>query len=141
MSWEKEKSRHVDFQCVRSKSITNLLDTSSDLIEPTQFEDLSIQSNYHHHNTFAQLEGQIEAVSVRQRIPQIQNISSFISVSTNISAFSPATNSVSNFGNIQEANLSALINSTNNLSISPTAPTHNANVINNAEATNLPDEN
>lgn len=26
MSWEKEeaKSRHVDFQCVRSKSITNL---------------------------------------------------------------------------------------------------------------------
>lgn len=28
MSWEKEeaKSRHVDFQCVKSKSITNLAD-------------------------------------------------------------------------------------------------------------------
>lgn len=28
MSWEKQeaKSRHVDFQCVRSKSITNLVD-------------------------------------------------------------------------------------------------------------------
>ena len=137
MSWEKEKSRHVDFQCVRSKSITNLLDTSSDLIEPSQYDDLSIQSNYHH--SFAQLESQVEAVSVRQRIPPIQNISSFISVSTNMSAFSPATNSVSNFSNIQETNLNSflgLINSTNNLSISPTAPTHP-----NAEVTNLPVEN
>ncbi len=26
VSWEKENSRHVDFQCVRSKSITNLLE-------------------------------------------------------------------------------------------------------------------
>lgn len=31
MSWEKEKSRHVDFQCVRSKSISNLLEISTDL--------------------------------------------------------------------------------------------------------------
>ena len=32
MSWEKEeaKSRHVDFQCVRSKSITNLSTTGSE---------------------------------------------------------------------------------------------------------------
>lgn len=30
MSWEKEKSRHVDFQCVRSKSISNLLEISTD---------------------------------------------------------------------------------------------------------------
>ena len=31
MSWEKEeaKSRHVDFQCVKSKSITNLLEASA----------------------------------------------------------------------------------------------------------------
>ena len=30
MSWEKEeaKSRHVDFQCVKSKSITNLLEAA-----------------------------------------------------------------------------------------------------------------
>ena len=31
MSWEKEeaKSRHVDFQCVKSKSITNLLEAAA----------------------------------------------------------------------------------------------------------------
>ena len=31
MSWEKEeaRSRHVDFQCVKSKSITNLLEAAS----------------------------------------------------------------------------------------------------------------
>lgn len=31
MSWEKEQSRHVDFQCVRSKSISNLLEINTDL--------------------------------------------------------------------------------------------------------------
>lgn len=30
MSWEKEKSRHVDFQCVQSKSVTNLSETNAD---------------------------------------------------------------------------------------------------------------
>jgi len=32
MSWEKEeaKSRHVDFQCVKSKSITNIAEASAD---------------------------------------------------------------------------------------------------------------
>lgn len=32
MSWEKEeaKSRHVDFQCVKSKSVTNLAEASAD---------------------------------------------------------------------------------------------------------------
>lgn len=32
MSWEKEenKSRHVDFQCVKSKSITNLAEAAVD---------------------------------------------------------------------------------------------------------------
>ncbi|KAL8620939.1 BTB/POZ domain-containing protein 10 [Nucella lapillus] len=36
MSWEKEeaKSRHVDFQCVRSKSITNLSTTGSEASAP-----------------------------------------------------------------------------------------------------------
>jgi hypothetical protein len=33
MSWEKEeaKSRHVDFQCVKSKSVTNLSEAAADL--------------------------------------------------------------------------------------------------------------
>lgn len=32
MSWEKEeaKSRHVDFQCVKSKSVTNLAEANAD---------------------------------------------------------------------------------------------------------------
>lgn len=35
MSWEKEegKSRHVDFQCVRSKSLTNLVMVGEDVAE------------------------------------------------------------------------------------------------------------
>lgn len=35
MSWEKEegKSRHVDFQCVRSKSLTNLVAAGDDVLE------------------------------------------------------------------------------------------------------------
>ncbi|XP_045150808.1 BTB/POZ domain-containing protein KCTD20 isoform X2 [Echinops telfairi] len=35
MSWEKEegKSRHVDFQCVRSKSLTNLVAAGEDVVE------------------------------------------------------------------------------------------------------------
>ena len=36
MSWEKEKSRHVDFQCVRSKSITNLLEAAADVVQDLQ---------------------------------------------------------------------------------------------------------
>lgn len=39
MSWEKEeaKSRHVDFQCVKSKSVTNLAEATADpaLLDPT----------------------------------------------------------------------------------------------------------
>jgi hypothetical protein len=41
MSWEKEKSRHVDFQCVRSKSITSLLDASIDFV----YEAVQIDEN------------------------------------------------------------------------------------------------
>lgn len=48
MSWEKEegKSRHVDFQCVRSKSLTNLMvdeDTAEDqevMPYPPQVDEL-----------------------------------------------------------------------------------------------------
>jgi hypothetical protein len=48
MSWEKEKSRHVDFQCVRSKSITNLLETqtgfSIDFIQDLSFDQVELNS-------------------------------------------------------------------------------------------------
>ncbi len=46
MSWEKEeaKSRHVDFQCVRSKSITNLSVDGIESIE-TNANSVSIDGN------------------------------------------------------------------------------------------------
>ena len=45
MSWEKERSRHVDFQCVRSKSITNLLETTFDVVQDVSYEDNSSNNN------------------------------------------------------------------------------------------------
>jgi len=47
MSWEKEeaKSRHVDFQCVKSKSITNLAEAAADLIQDLQLVNSSSESN------------------------------------------------------------------------------------------------
>ena len=45
MSWEKEKSRHVDFQCVRSKSITNLLEAAADVVQDIQFSQQQQQTN------------------------------------------------------------------------------------------------
>lgn len=44
MSWEKEeaKSRHVDFQCVKSKSVTNLAEATAD---PTLEHDAGINCN------------------------------------------------------------------------------------------------
>ncbi len=45
MSWEKEKSRHVDFQCVRSKSITNLLEAAADVVQDIQFSQQQQQQS------------------------------------------------------------------------------------------------
>lgn len=54
MSWEKEeaKSRHVDFQCVKSKSVTNLAEATADptlemqvdagMLEPVASVNISI---------------------------------------------------------------------------------------------------
>lgn len=59
MSWEKEegKSRHVDFQCVKSKSITNLAAAAADIPQDQlvvmhpgpQVDELDILPNMHHH--------------------------------------------------------------------------------------------
>ncbi len=45
MSWEKEeaRSRHVDFQCVKSKSITNLLEAAAAADEPAQQPNPPVQ--------------------------------------------------------------------------------------------------
>ena len=51
MSWEKEdaKSRHVDFRCVKSNSITNLAEAVADFIQDLQLvnhssDDMSYRS-------------------------------------------------------------------------------------------------
>lgn len=103
MSWEKEKSRHVDFQCVRSKSITNLLEQNA------RYDNHSNEysnTSYGEVNAFQvnnSLESQIESVNVR--IPNFQHVSSFISManSTLSSAFSPTTN----LNNNQDQNVTA----------------------------------
>jgi len=46
MSWEKEKSRHVDFQCVRSKSISNLLEISTDLTTTQETDTDNLTTGY-----------------------------------------------------------------------------------------------
>ncbi|KAK2725547.1 BTB/POZ domain-containing protein 10-like isoform X1 [Artemia franciscana] len=47
MSWEKEeaKSRHVDFQCLKSKSVTNLAEATAD----PALEMSSVQMSFQHH--------------------------------------------------------------------------------------------
>lgn len=44
MSWEKEeaKSRHVDFQCVKSKSVTNLAEATADPVLDSAMNTLVI---------------------------------------------------------------------------------------------------
>ena len=51
MSWEKEeaKSRHVDFQCVTSKSVTNLTEAVADPIIISQ-RSLSVDDSSPHFN-------------------------------------------------------------------------------------------
>lgn len=47
MSWEKEeaKSRHVDFQCVKSKSVTNLAEATAD--PPLEIIDAGSKFNFY----------------------------------------------------------------------------------------------
>ncbi|XP_064490156.1 BTB/POZ domain-containing protein 10-like isoform X2 [Ornithodoros turicata] len=65
MSWEKEeaKSRHVDFQCVRSKSITNL--TTADGSPPVADPVLPTAEPAQHHQELGAVGGVEESVQVR----------------------------------------------------------------------------
>jgi hypothetical protein len=52
MSWEKEQSRHVDFQCVRSKSISNLLEINTDFDNESNFQFIdTFSQNVNNNNT------------------------------------------------------------------------------------------
>lgn len=63
MSWEKEeaKSRHVDFQCVKSKSVTNLAEAAADL--PALDQNVIEISR----NNLDQADG----INIRDGVPQI----------------------------------------------------------------------
>lgn len=49
MSWEKEeaKSRHVDFQCVKSKSVTNLAEATADPALDMQVDQVDAGETFH----------------------------------------------------------------------------------------------
>lgn len=123
MSWEKEKSRHVDFQCVRSKSITNLLEQNGYAPNEEQSREQIVHQNSYnqteHENAFQinsnsnnnSLDTHSESMNIR--IPNFHHITSFLSMpnATVNSAFSPTSNS-----NMQELNINSGVS---NLSISP----------------------
>jgi len=69
MSWEKEKSRHVDFQCVRSKSITNLLEAAADVVQDIHHQQqqqhtLLVTSAPNHANLHGTLPGVFSRINI-----------------------------------------------------------------------------
>ena len=122
MSWEKEKSRHVDFQCVRSKSITSLLDASIDLVqEASQLDDNVRQQQQTDllSNNFASALILNTSNSANSNINNSNNNNNnnmnallsppFISASLSTSAFTPAsTQLVASAFNFTNQDLSAL---------------------------------
>jgi hypothetical protein len=49
MSWEKEeaKSRHVDFQCVKSRSVTNLAEAAAGMLHLYKETATTVEAHYH----------------------------------------------------------------------------------------------
>lgn len=82
MSWEKEeaKSRHVDFQCVKSKSITNLAEAAAESIQDLQL--------VHTENQLNRLS--INQTDNDQNTLEIENDTSFLSNSNSSIAVSSA---------------------------------------------------
>lgn len=74
MSWEKEeaKSRHVDFQCVKSKSITNLAEAAADLIQ-----DLQLVNNTDE-NQLTRFQGDIDQYEIESDSPMIASAAAII---------------------------------------------------------------
>lgn len=63
MSWEKEeaKSRHVDFQCVKSKSVTNLAEATAD--PPLEIIDAGSKCNLFIYLTLNSLSSHLKEIS------------------------------------------------------------------------------
>lgn len=118
MSWEKEKSRHVDFQCVRSKSITSLLDASIDFVNETVQVDetvnvsniSSFRANTDNNNN------NYSTLTVNTSNTVVNNSNSLLSPpytlnsqsnASNTSAFTPTASMAFNFSN-QESSSSSL---------------------------------
>jgi BTB/POZ domain-containing protein 10 len=90
LSWEKEeaKSRHVDFQCVKSKSITNLAEAAADLVQ-----DLQMVNNTENYITRIQ-NGELDQNSI-----EIEADSSLISGMSSNNNAAPASSSLSSLDN------------------------------------------
>ena len=116
MSWEKEKSRHVDFQCVRSKSITNLLESASSDFNTGQEYETSIELtsprviatastnrfNYNNTNSLNSHDSSVLSYSP----PYNNNISNSIQIIT--------SNNSNNTGNSQSENIGSQSTQNNN---------------------------
>lgn len=99
MSWEKEKSRHVDFQCVRSKSVTNLLELNTS-IEENRLENLiltpAIVNNRQNDGLIFNFNTPVNGLLPDLSPQNVQSPNIIPSVS-NLSVYSPVPSNLNNY--------------------------------------------
>lgn len=108
MSWEKEeaKSRHVDFQCVKSKSITNLAEAAADLIQDLQLVNNTTdqqlvrltnnQTDLDQHALEQEAETSLTLSNLNPSLAAIDGVSSFTSSNVNNTTLHSPQNSMNN---------------------------------------------
>lgn len=126
MSWEKEKSRHVDFQCVRTKSITNLLEQNGIFSQSDPDTTNYINSESQHENAFQISTAPQNNTNDSQDSLRLQHSMPFISVTSGAvtnSAFSPTTTANTNLNTLNNSlnnnNQDNLVQGVVNMTISP----------------------
>lgn len=107
LSWEKEeaKSRHVDFQCFKSKSITNLAEAAADLVQDLQMVNNTenyitrIQNGELDQNSIeieAEISGVNQATAVTSSLSSLDNGNNLIVNQTLFSYNNPSNQSIHN---------------------------------------------
>ena len=131
LSWEKEeaKSRHVDFQCVKSKSITNLAEAAADLVQDLQLVN----------NTESYL-NRFQNADLDQNSIEIEADSSLLSAPNNASSNSNSSNAVTSSLAIIDG-VSALSNNMNIVNNSSNSSNMLNNSINNSLLQNYASNN
>jgi len=130
LSWEKEeaKSRHVDFQCVKSKSITNLAEAAADLVQDLQLVNNTESYLARIQNNGGELDQnsiEIEAdasLLSQSNNPNSSNVTSSLAINDDLLSLSNnnggLTNSQAsinnNSSNHQQQTLQSISNSSNN---------------------------